>query len=639
MEHYDWEKPEDVMTALLTIHSGQTLEEQKGHFTVEQNGVGFNSVDAPIMSSFAEQVLSGRYLSERQLGICKTVLPKYAKQLTLLQRSILPPQVARPTFTPPPAHNGTLKIEGEYLLFFPNVYPSNKITQLGFKWQPSIKGWKGILRESMIEGVERLFSPIQLDPTVTEFLEKASDQTKLTDQTESSQLFGKQKEAVQFMKRHKRVLLGMAPGTGKTATSIFAANELKEYDDILVVCPLSLVRNWKNEIKKWLGEEAVIWHGPVSNWSPYRKWVVTNYETFMRNLDSFKAQGFKVAIFDESIVMKNRKAKRSEKAEEFSRDLHYVWLLSGSPVSKFLDDMWSQLHVVDRKRFTSYWKFVDQYCIKEVDQWGTHIVGNQDDAFDRLKSDLSDVYFSCVQSDFLDIPDWIFDTLEVPMSPTQYRYYDQMEKEFLADLPDGDQVLAFNTLSQMIRLIQFASNPALLDGENDGCKWKAAEELLQFEKLPAIIWTQFIHTADMMSHKLSTSGFRVARLTGQTEAMSRQDIVDRFQSGGLDVIVAHPAVGKFGLTLTAAHTAIYMERDFNGDNYYQSLYRIKRIGTTESPHVFNLIASRPSGDENTIDHVIDRVLAYRKDSALRITASGVTSGLIREMLGKSTKGK
>jgi SNF2 family DNA or RNA helicase len=182
--------------------------------------------------------------------------------------------------------------------------------------------------------------------------------------------------------------------------------------------------------------------------------------------------------------------------------------------------------------------------------------------------------------------------------------------------------------------MQFASNPVLLEGINDGAKWKAVEDLIQYEELPAIVWTQFIHTADLLSHKLSTKGLRVERLTGQTDPMSRQDIVDRFQRGDIDVIVAHPAVGKFGITLTKARTAIYCERSFNGDDYFQSLYRIKRIGTTQSPHVINLIATRPMGEENTIDHVIDYVLQFRKDQSLAITASTPTSGLIRDMLGR-----
>jgi hypothetical protein len=119
-------------------------------------------------------------------------------------------------------------------------------------------------------------------------------------------------------------------------------------------------------------------------------------------------------------------------------------------------------------------------------------------------------------------------------------------------------------------------------------------------------------------------------MTGETPPELRQDIVDNFQAGNLDILIAHPAVGKFGLTLTKARTAIYVERSFNGDDYYQSLYRFRRIGTTVSPHVIHLVAQRPEGKNgSTIDQIIDRVLDYRKNSSLSIT-----SGFIRDNLGK-----
>ena len=639
MEHYDWEKPEDLMAAVLTLYSAQTPQEKESQVTVELNGVGFNAVDAPIFSSFARQMLeSGRVLSEKQLAVCKARLFIYSTQLGALPRSSLPPLQARPMFTPKEKYNGTLRARDGELYFVPTIYPSGQIKSLGFTWVDKIEGWKGRLSIANIEGVERLFSPIVIDPSVDAFIEQALKPIELSSTVEKSTLFEKQKEAVKFMLTFKKVLLGMSPGTGKTASSIFAANELKKYDDFLVVCPLTLVKNWQNEIRKWIGEEAAIWHGPISKWTNYSKWVITNYETFIKNVSDFSNQPFKVVIFDESVVMKNRKTLRAEKAEIYTRNMDYVFLLSGSPTTKFLDDMWSQFHVLDRKRFSSYWRFVDQYCEKEVTQWGTNIAGNQYNAIERLKTDTQDIYFSCSQEDIMDIPDWIFDTIEVPMSKTQFRFYQQMEEEFMAELPDNDVVLAKNTLSQLIRLMQFSSNPVLLGGPNDGCKWRAVEDLLEFEELPAIVWTQFIHSADMLSQRLGSKGYKVERLTGQTPQEVRQDIVDRFQSGEIDVLVAHPAVGKYGLTLTRGRTAIYMERSFNGDDFIQSLYRIKRIGTTQSPHVILLLATRPEENLGTVDHVIDRVLEFRKDSSLQITKSSLTSGLIREILGKPLKG-
>jgi SNF2 family DNA or RNA helicase len=205
-----------------------------------------------------------------------------------------------------------------------------------------------------------------------------------------------------------------------------------------------------------------------------------------------------------------------------------------------------------------------------------------------------------------------------------------MERTFIATLPDGDEVLAPIVLTQMLRLVQIASNPVLLGGSDDSNKWKAVGEMLEYEQLPAIVWTAFKKTAEMLEQRLGER-YRVATLTGDTPEEQRQDIINRFQNGSLDILIAHPGVGKYGFTMTAARTAIYLERGYNGDDYYQSLHRIRRIGTTVSPHVIHLISARPNGVAGgaTIDNVIDKVLTYKRDNSMKLT-----TGLIRDLFSR-----
>jgi len=73
--------PKWAKRALLALWQAQTPAEQNGHHTDELNGVGFNKIDAEILSSFADQVNQGRDLSPRQLEVAYKRLPKYANQL------------------------------------------------------------------------------------------------------------------------------------------------------------------------------------------------------------------------------------------------------------------------------------------------------------------------------------------------------------------------------------------------------------------------------------------------------------------------------------------------------------------------------------------------------------------------------
>lgn len=67
--------------SLVKIYEFQTASEQDSELTVEQNGVGFNGVDAEILTSFAKQVIKGRMLSEKQIAIARKKMIKYAGQI------------------------------------------------------------------------------------------------------------------------------------------------------------------------------------------------------------------------------------------------------------------------------------------------------------------------------------------------------------------------------------------------------------------------------------------------------------------------------------------------------------------------------------------------------------------------------
>lgn len=73
--------PQWASRAIIKLYELQTLDEQSSGQTSNSNGVGFNSLDSFILSSFAEQILKGRTLSPKQLVIAFKKLPKYSKQI------------------------------------------------------------------------------------------------------------------------------------------------------------------------------------------------------------------------------------------------------------------------------------------------------------------------------------------------------------------------------------------------------------------------------------------------------------------------------------------------------------------------------------------------------------------------------
>jgi hypothetical protein len=70
--------------AIVRLYKEQTDHEKQAATTAIKNDVGFNYYDAPLLTSFAQHLIHGNSLSQKQLAIAQRKLPKYARQLLML---------------------------------------------------------------------------------------------------------------------------------------------------------------------------------------------------------------------------------------------------------------------------------------------------------------------------------------------------------------------------------------------------------------------------------------------------------------------------------------------------------------------------------------------------------------------------
>lgn len=422
-----------------------------------------------------------------------------------------------------------------------------------------------------------------------------------------------QPAAIRWLASRDRGLLALSPGLGKTIVAIRAA-QLRRLQPLTVVCPLSLLTTWQRELARW-------WPDCVAQLITYDRFRTAGLPAGTRHV-----------IFDESVLLKNREAQRTKRAAlaKTQKPLRTIWMLSGSPTTRYHDDLWAQLHILDRKKYASYWTFARRYCLIKDSVWGSSVAGNVPRAERMLQRECRDELYSYSYADLARefpehaIPEWDFENRRVPLAPEHWKLYAQMQQDFLAQLPDGSKVLAPNALAQFVHLLQLATGPGALYTDpipwnNRGGKVSAALDLLDQLPQPVLYWTNFINTAQLLGDKL-----KCPVLTGNTRPADRTAATDALQSGKLKALVLHPGVARFGLTLTAARSAIYVERSFNGDDYYQSLHRLRRIGTTEPPRVVHLIATGPEG-QPTVDASVHKVLDYRKRATLRLTTDLIRS--------------
>ena len=104
--------PKWASRAIVALFEKQTATEQMIEATSEHNGVGFNAIDAEILSSFAKQLIAGRTLSEKQLAIAFKKLPKYAKQLAMIAEEKNPEPEAKNDETYPDGSDLVFEYEG-----------------------------------------------------------------------------------------------------------------------------------------------------------------------------------------------------------------------------------------------------------------------------------------------------------------------------------------------------------------------------------------------------------------------------------------------------------------------------------------------------------------------------------------------
>lgn len=502
-----------------------------------------------------------------------------------------------------------------------------------------------------------------------------------------SKLYPFQREAVEYLccNIHGSALLALSPGLGKSAVSVVAA-DLLDHERVLVLAPVSLTFNWQREIEMWSDRRRSVHRATAKNRAPAptgitvanhevvqevvlrdetgelamppwsaadarraKKWIeagptrldpstgkmVPARERVVRVRRDYRDTDWDLIIVDESILLKNRKARRTDvlKTLTAASPNADVWMLSGSPTAKYRDDLFRQLQIMAPKAFTSYWRFTEFFCVVEKGQWGWKVIGDQPGVDPHAY--LRDYLFVRSQDQVLkELPDYVYRDIDIEASPRQRRALDKMLDEWIAVLEEApdDPVVASTWLAMLTRLQQITSDTGSLP-KDDG-SWhqpgSAKRNLLidlirsQEVELPLLVWTWYVRTTELVAKGLGKLNLRVGAVSGSTDTRERDRILQAYKAGDLDVLVLQMGVGKFGHTLTNTQTVYYHDRAFDSDAWVQSLRRVKRIGLEHRP---TLIVPRIV---NSADELIDENLAGKLKSVANLTNTDLASLLARQ---------
>ena len=445
-----------------------------------------------------------------------------------------------------------------------------------------------------------------------------------------TEAFPYQMDAIRAVRSKPYAAIFHEQGLGKTKMAIDIALYWLEKDvteTVFIITKKSLVKNWSDEIKvhshitpRVLSDNRRA-NGYALN-APVLIYIL-NYEVCSSNLDliRFFQKTCRVgAILDESQKIKNPEAQLTkcfmELAEGFVRKI----IMTGTPVANRPYDIWSQVYFLDGgvSLGQDYESFKKETDIPERPPDSETYLNALGGVYQKVK-DFS--VRETKKTSGIELPEKIILSHKVDLMPEQQKIYrsyrDELryEIDIMGDYSDD----AENILKRLLRLIQCASNPVLIDTQytEKPAKLIKTRELLdkQVRHDKAIIWTSFIDNAEWLATQLSEHS--PATVHGSMSIESRNNALDRFkEQDTCKILIATPGAAKEGLTLTVANHSIFYDRSFSLDDYLQAQDRIHRISQDKPCYINNLIA------KDTVDEWVDQLL-YVKYVAAQITQGDV----------------
>ena len=159
-----------------------------------------------------------------------------------------------------------------------------------------------------------------------------------------------------YILSYRNVLLGDEMGLGKTIQAIAAANHLYQIGQrhAIVVCPLSILENWKSEIHKWSKLNAYTYRGAKAKRDKeYDAWLynggilLTNYEQCFHLVKKKDKPAIDLLVVDEAHYIKNPQTNRAKHVKELANIAEYKLFMSGTPLENNLVEMMQLIDILN----------------------------------------------------------------------------------------------------------------------------------------------------------------------------------------------------------------------------------------------------------------------------------------------------
>lgn len=448
-----------------------------------------------------------------------------------------------------------------------------------------------------------------------------------------------QKEGVEWLERLRTMylngILADDMGLGKTLQAVVALSQHhgKNKGSSMVVCPTSLLYNWKEEIHKFYPKfKTLIIDGIPNQRKKLIKTVsdydviITSYSLLQKDIDHYQSTVFNYVILDEAQHIKNR-GTRNAKSVKMLRADHRV-ILSGTPIENSLEELWSLFDFLMPGFLNSYDRFVEKYI---------RSAGKEQQAnLEYLRKKVSPFILRRMKADVLkDLPPVSELIYHCPLSDVQielYKSYAASAKDELTKLVerDGFDKVQIHVLATLTRLKQICCHPAIFAKEQaeigDSAKFDMLLELLQTlieGGHKTVIFSQYTKMLGIMRSEFEARGINFSYLDGASK--NRLEIVKEFnENENLSVFLVSLKAGGTGLNLVGADTVIHYDMWWNPAVENQATDRVHRMGQQQDVSVYKLVTL------NTIEEKIIDMQKRKRGIVKKVVSSD------EEMMSKLT---
>lgn len=436
-----------------------------------------------------------------------------------------------------------------------------------------------------------------------------------------------QEGAVDFVKRTKRCALFVDPGLGKTATTLTVFIELIDNlelcETVLIVAPPRVAKEtWPREFAEWAhAHDKSFVH--IKGTPEQRRKLLKRKACFhiisIENLiwlllelggdtpryeknadgDQVKVTGSKwksppvmpygAIVIDESSKVKNQDTNRWRALRMMAFMAEYFVLLTGTPASNGLHDLWAQIYLIDggHRLGHTLTAFRERWFVAGFNGHGYKALGHAQQVIEGL---IADIVFTLREEDYANLPPRMYNNIVLNFEPKTEKQYKTFERKLILEVEgDGKDIVANDGAAITNKLLQLA-NGTVYRTEQDETKTEHTFHDLKLDAMEELVEGLSGQTL-LVAYTFKSDARRIlARFKDARMLDKRSQTQDEWNRGEIPILLVHPQSAAHGLNLQhGGNNILWFGPTWSLENYIQLNKRLHRSGQKKPVMVHHLL--------------------------------------------------